>query len=66
MRLGFVMVTRHTPPSRKATYMFYVVYVIGTSLYVLHSQKHCNPKFNFYNYMIRASEVDFKKVVGVR
>uniref|UniRef100_A0ACD5YNE9 Uncharacterized protein n=1 Tax=Avena sativa TaxID=4498 RepID=A0ACD5YNE9_AVESA len=29
--------------------------------------KHCNgnPKFNFYNYMIRALEVDFKKVVGI-
>uniref|UniRef100_A0ACD5YWJ9 Uncharacterized protein n=1 Tax=Avena sativa TaxID=4498 RepID=A0ACD5YWJ9_AVESA len=27
--------------------------------------KHCNQKFNFYNYMIRALEVDFKKVVGV-
>uniref|UniRef100_A0A0D9VH74 MLO-like protein n=1 Tax=Leersia perrieri TaxID=77586 RepID=A0A0D9VH74_9ORYZ len=28
--------------------------------------KHCrgNPKFNFYKYMIRALEVDFKKVVG--
>uniref|UniRef100_R7W1K6 MLO-like protein 1 n=1 Tax=Aegilops tauschii TaxID=37682 RepID=R7W1K6_AEGTA len=28
-------------------------------------QKHCNPTFNFYNYMIRALEVDFKKVVGI-
>uniref|UniRef100_A0A8I6Y7A4 MLO-like protein n=1 Tax=Hordeum vulgare subsp. vulgare TaxID=112509 RepID=A0A8I6Y7A4_HORVV len=27
--------------------------------------KHCNPTFNFYNYMIRALEADFKKVVGV-
>ncbi|XP_051216863.1 MLO-like protein 1 [Lolium perenne] len=29
--------------------------------------KHCsgNPKFKFYNYMIRALEVDFKKVVGI-
>nr|CAB3456200.1 unnamed protein product [Digitaria exilis] len=29
--------------------------------------KHCrgNPKFNFYNYMIRAFEVDYKKVVGI-
>ncbi|KQJ99928.1 MLO-like protein 1 [Brachypodium distachyon] len=29
--------------------------------------KHCkgNPKFNFYNYMIRALEADFKKVVGI-
>ncbi|OAY66605.1 MLO-like protein 1 [Ananas comosus] len=29
---------------------------------------HCpgNPKFNFYNYMIRALEADFKKVVGIR
>ncbi|KAM3243730.1 hypothetical protein ACQJBY_055584 [Aegilops geniculata] len=27
--------------------------------------KHCNPTFNFYNYMIRALEVDFKKVVGI-
>ncbi|KAM0874857.1 hypothetical protein ACQ4PT_037143 [Festuca glaucescens] len=27
--------------------------------------KHCTPNFNFYNYMIRALEVDFKKVVGV-
>uniref|UniRef100_A0A0D9VH79 MLO-like protein n=1 Tax=Leersia perrieri TaxID=77586 RepID=A0A0D9VH79_9ORYZ len=28
--------------------------------------KHCsgNPKFNFYKYMIRALEADFKKVVG--
>ncbi|KAM0874858.1 hypothetical protein ACQ4PT_037143 [Festuca glaucescens] len=29
------------------------------------AQKHCTPNFNFYNYMIRALEVDFKKVVGV-
>ncbi|KAM3372406.1 hypothetical protein ACQJBY_019334 [Aegilops geniculata] len=30
--------------------------------------KHCKgtPKFNFYSYMIRALEVDFKKVVGIR
>ncbi|CAL5079470.1 unnamed protein product [Urochloa decumbens] len=29
--------------------------------------KHCrgNPKFNFYNYMIRAFEADYKKVVGI-
>ncbi|OQU85157.1 hypothetical protein SORBI_3004G182300 [Sorghum bicolor] len=29
--------------------------------------KHCrgHPKFNFYNYMNRALEVDFKKVVGI-
>uniref|UniRef100_A0A0D9VH80 MLO-like protein n=1 Tax=Leersia perrieri TaxID=77586 RepID=A0A0D9VH80_9ORYZ len=29
--------------------------------------KHCsgNPKFNFYKYMIRALEADFKKVVGI-
>ncbi|KAI7755311.1 hypothetical protein M8C21_030157 [Ambrosia artemisiifolia] len=29
---------------------------------------HCkaNPKFNFHNYMIRALEDDFKKVVGIR
>jgi mlo protein len=29
--------------------------------------KHCpgNPKFDFYDYMIRALEVDFKKVVGI-
>ncbi|XP_066163246.1 MLO-like protein 1 isoform X2 [Oryza sativa Japonica Group] len=29
--------------------------------------KHCrgNPKFNFYKYMIRALEDDFKKVVGI-
>ncbi|KAJ4761801.1 MLO-like protein [Rhynchospora pubera] len=29
--------------------------------------KHCrgNPKFNFYNYMIRALEADFKKVIGI-
>ncbi|XP_044330176.1 MLO-like protein 1 isoform X1 [Triticum aestivum] len=29
--------------------------------------KHCKgtPKFNFYSYMIRALEVDFKKVVGI-
>ncbi|XVE55021.1 hypothetical protein DITRI_Ditri03aG0127600 [Diplodiscus trichospermus] len=28
---------------------------------------HCrgNPKFNFYNYMMRALEADFKKVVGI-
>nr|CAB3456201.1 unnamed protein product [Digitaria exilis] len=30
--------------------------------------KHCkgHPKFNFYKYMIRAFEADFKKVVGIR
>ncbi|XP_021309037.1 MLO-like protein 1 [Sorghum bicolor] len=30
-------------------------------------EKHCrgNPKFNFYNYMIRAFEADYKKVVGI-
>ncbi|KAL6897284.1 hypothetical protein ACP4OV_006980 [Aristida adscensionis] len=30
--------------------------------------KQCkgHPKFNFYNYMIRAFEADFKKVVGIR
>ncbi|WVZ62555.1 hypothetical protein U9M48_012293 [Paspalum notatum var. saurae] len=29
--------------------------------------KHCrgNPKFNFYSYMIRAFEADYKKVVGI-
>ncbi|CAN6213646.1 unnamed protein product [Urochloa humidicola] len=29
--------------------------------------KHCrgNPKFNFYNYMIRAFEADYKKIVGI-
>nr|CAB3452504.1 unnamed protein product [Digitaria exilis] len=29
--------------------------------------KHCkgHPKFNFYKYMIRAFEADFKKVVGI-
>ncbi|CAM0947582.1 unnamed protein product [Alopecurus aequalis] len=29
--------------------------------------KHCrgNPKFNFYSYMIRALDTDFKKVVGI-
>ncbi|XP_072970661.1 MLO-like protein 1 [Typha angustifolia] len=28
---------------------------------------HCrgNPKFNFYNYMVRALEADFKRVVGI-
>lgn len=25
-----------------------------------------NPKFNFYKYMVRALETDFKKVVGIR
>lgn len=25
-----------------------------------------NPKFNFYKYMLRALETDFKKVVGIR
>ncbi|CAM0945631.1 unnamed protein product [Alopecurus aequalis] len=36
-----------------------------TTMRVGFVMKHCNPKFNFYNYMIRAIEVDFKKVVGV-
>lgn len=31
-------------------------------------QNHCsgNSKFNFYKYMTRAIENDFKKVVGIR
>jgi hypothetical protein len=31
-------------------------------------QTHCpsNPKFDFYGYMVRALEADFRKVVGIR